>query len=105
MDERGTWLLLIKSGPDRKKKSFGKSEEDRQRAIKVAELVAARMGLPLERQADTIPKTFEMLVEEWYSLNEQRWQPATKERYRGIIRDFLPPPEQIANGAGGPGEG
>ena len=93
MDERGTWLLLIKSGRNRKKKSFGKTEEDLQRAIKAAELVAKKMRLPLERKAD--PKIFETLVDEWYSLNEQRWQPATKERYRGIIRDFLPPLKRV----------
>ena len=32
-----------------------------------------------------------MLIEEWYSLNEQRWQPWTKEQYQCIIRDFLRP--------------
>lgn len=49
------------------------------------------MGLALEKQADTEIRTFEMLIGEWYSLNEQRWQPGTKERYQCIIRDFLRP--------------
>jgi hypothetical protein len=93
MDERGTWLLLIKPGPNRKKQSFGKTEEDGQGAIKATELIAEKMGLPLARQTD--PQTVETLVDEWYSLNEQRWQPATKERYRGIIRDFLPPLKKV----------
>jgi integrase len=90
-DERGTWLVLVKSGPHRKKRSIGKTEEDRQRALKAAELVAIKMGLALEKQADTEGKTFEMLMEEWYDLNEPRWQPGTRERYRCITRDFLRP--------------
>jgi hypothetical protein len=32
-----------------------------------------------------------MVIEEWYSLNSQRWQPGTQERYQGIVRDFLRP--------------
>jgi integrase len=91
-DEYGTWMLIIRPGPGQKKKrAFGKSEEDRRRAIKAAELVAVRMGLNLEKQADTETRTFEMLIGEWYSLNEQRWQPGTKERYQCIIREFLRP--------------
>jgi len=87
-NEWGTWSVILRHGPERKKKSFGKSEEDRRRAIKAAELVAVRMGLNLEKQADTETRTFEMLIGEWYSLNEQRWQPGTKERYQCIVREF-----------------
>jgi integrase len=91
-DEYGTWMLIIRPGPGQKKKrAFGKSGEDRRRAIKAAELVAVRMGLTLEKQADTDTRTFEMLIGEWYSLNEQRWQPGTKERYQCIVREFLRP--------------
>ena len=32
-----------------------------------------------------------MVIEEWYNLNAQRWQPGTKERYQCIIREFLRP--------------
>jgi integrase len=91
MNEWGTWQVLLRQGTERKKRSFGKTEEDRQRAIKAAELVAVKMGWALEKQADTEIRTFEMLIKEWYSLNEQRWQPGTKERYQCIIRDFLRP--------------
>jgi integrase len=49
------------------------------------------MGLALEKQADAEDRTFERLIAEWYSLNEQRWQPGTKERYQCITRDFLRP--------------
>jgi hypothetical protein len=91
-DEYGTWMLIIRPGPGQKKKrSFGKSEEGRRQAIKAAELVAVRMGLNLEKQADSETRTFEMLIGEWYSLNEQRWQPGTKERYQYIVREFLRP--------------
>lgn len=90
-NEWGTWQVLLRQGTERKKKSFGKSTEDQQRAFKAAEMFAVRMGLTLEKQVDDEIKTFEMLIREWYSLNEQRWQPGTKERYKCIIRDFLRP--------------
>ena len=45
----------------------------------------------MEKQTDTEARTFEMLIGEWYSLNEQRWQPGTKERYQCIVRGFLRP--------------
>jgi integrase len=95
-DERGTWLLVVRSGTERKKRSFGKTDEDRQRAIKAAELVAAKMQLTLEKQENTEIRSFEMLVKEWYGLNEQRWQPGTKERYQCIIRDFLRPLNRLS---------
>jgi integrase len=88
-NEWGSWLLILRRGSDRKKKAFGKSEEDQQRAIKAAELLAAKLGLTLEREVTE--RAFSTLIEEWYSLNEQRWQPGTKERYQCIIRDFLGP--------------
>jgi integrase len=88
-NEWGSWLLILRRGSDRKKKAFGKSEEDQQRAIKAAELLAAKLGLTLEREVTE--RTFSTLIEKWYSLNEQRWQPGTKERYQCIIRDFLRP--------------
>jgi integrase len=86
----GTWQLVLRRGAQRKKKTFGKGEEERQRAIKAAELLAARLDLTPERQADT-SRTFGMVAEEWYRLNAARWQPSTKERYQCIVRDFLRP--------------
>ena len=88
-NEWGSWLLILRRGSDRKKKAFGKTEEDLKRAMKAAELLATKLGLTLERQV--AERTFSTLIEEWYSLNEQRWQPGTKERYQCIIRDFLRP--------------
>jgi hypothetical protein len=90
-NEWGTWQVLLRQGMERKKKSFGKSTEDRDRAFKAAEMFAVRMGLALEKQTEGEIRTFEMLIKEWYSLNEQRWQPGTKERYQCIIRDFPRP--------------
>ncbi len=88
-DIRGTWLLVLRRGAERKKRSFGKTEEDLRDAIKAAELMAIRLGLSLEKL--TTGRTFFTLMEEWYSLNEQRWQPGTKERYQCIKQDFLRP--------------
>lgn len=94
MDGRGTWMVLAKLGSERKKRSFGKTEEDRQRAIKAAELVAAKLGLTLERQGEA-DKTFGEMAKEWFELNAGRWKPGTRERYECIIRDFLRPLEKM----------
>jgi integrase len=88
-NEWGIWQVILKRGADRKKKSFGKTEDDRQRGIKAAELLATKLGLTLQKQKGEM--TFGNLIEEWYRLNEQRWQPGTQERYQCIIRDFLRP--------------
>lgn len=88
-NEYGSWAVIFKRGTERKKKSFGKTEEDLRKAIKAAELLAAKLGLTLEKQISAI--SFGKFIEEWYSLNEQRWQPGTRERYQCIIRDFLRP--------------
>ena len=89
LNEYGSWAVIFKRGTERKKKSFGKTEEDLRKAIKAAELLAAKLGLTLEKQTAAI--SFGKFIEEWYSLNEQRWQPGTRERYQCIIRDFLRP--------------
>jgi integrase len=87
LNEYGSWTLIFKRGEARKKKSFGKTEDDLNRAVKAAELLAAKMMITVEK-TDT-EKTFGKLIEEWYSLNEQRWQPGTRERYTFITQDFL----------------
>jgi integrase len=84
--------LVLRRGTQRKKKTFGKGHEELQRAIKAAELLAARMGLTLERQTDL---TFGMVAEEWYNLNAGRWRPGTKERYECIVRNHLRPLEKM----------
>jgi integrase len=89
LNEYGSWAVIFKRGTERKKKSFGKTEEDLRKAIKAAELLAAKLGLTLQKQAGEM--TFGNLIEEWYRLNEQRWQPGTQERYQCIVRDFLRP--------------
>jgi integrase len=92
-NEWGTWLLVLRRGPERKKRSFGKTEEDRRQAIKAAVLMATRLGLVVEKLVTD--RTFGMLIEEWFSLNEQRWQPGTRERYQCIVRDHLRPLHQL----------
>jgi integrase len=93
-DEYGTWMLIIRPAPGQKKKrAFGKTEEDRQRAIKAAVLVATRMGLTLEKM-DAV-RTFGVMAHEWFELNAGRWRPGTKERYECIVRDHLRPLEKL----------
>ena len=65
-DERGTWLLVLRRGTGRKKRSFGKAEEDRRQAFKAAELLATRLGLTIEKLVTDM--TFGMVAEEWYEL-------------------------------------
>jgi hypothetical protein len=86
--------VILRHGSERKKKSFGKTEEDRQRAIKTAELLAARLGLTLERQSEE-GRTFGMVADEWFNLNAGRWRPGTQERYACIVRDHLRPLEKM----------
>lgn len=88
-DEYGTWTLIARPGPGQKKKrAFGKTEEERHRAIKTAELLATRMGLTLEKKTNT-GRTFGMVAGQWFNLNVGRWRPGTKERYECIIRNHL----------------
>ena len=89
LNEWGSWEVLLNNGGERKRRAIGKGDENYRKAIKVAEMSAAKLGIPLEREGGN--RTFGTLIEEWYSLNEQRWQPGTKERYQCIIRDFLRP--------------
>ncbi len=92
VSHRGSWEVLYKKGGKQKKQSFGKGEENLIRAINAAEVLAAKLGLPLNRLVDPAAhRTFGMVIEEWSSLNSQRWQPGTRERYQGIVRDFLRP--------------
>jgi integrase len=88
-DVRGTWLLILRRRTERKKRSFGKTEEDRQKAIKAGELMAIRLGLTIEKSATD--RTFGMVAHEWFELNAGRWRPGTKERYECIIREHLRP--------------
>jgi len=92
ISHRGSWELMAKKGGVQKRQSFGKGDDNLFKAIKAAELLAARLDLPLNRlEVPAAERTFGMVIEEWYSLNAQRWQPGTQERYQCIIRDFLRP--------------
>jgi integrase len=93
-NEWGTWQVLVRQGAERKKKSFGKTEDYRVRAIKAAELLADRLGLTLERQSEE-GRTFGMVADEWFNLNAGRWRPGTQERYACIVRDHLRPLEKM----------
>ena len=54
LNEYGSWAVIFKRGTERKKKSFGKTEEDLRKAIKAAELLAAKLGLTLEKQTSAV---------------------------------------------------
>ncbi len=84
----GTWQLVFKRGRDRKKKTFGSGEEELNRALRAAELLAARLGLTLEKPEE---RNFGILAQSWLETNAPRWRPATLERYQCIVRDFLRP--------------
>jgi len=87
LNEWGSWEVLVKREGDRKKRAIGKGQENFKKAIRAAEMVALKMGIPLAKETGN--RTFGMIIEDWYSLNEQRWQPGTKERYQFIVREFL----------------
>jgi integrase len=89
LNEWGSWEVLLKKEGDRKKRAIGRGEENFKKAIRAAEMLALKMGIPLERETGN--RTFEMVIEDWYGLNAQRWQPGTKERYQCIVREFLRP--------------
>lgn len=88
-DARGSWQLVLRRGWERKKRSFGKTDTDRRRAIKAAELMALRLGLSLTKPVTD--RTFGMVAQEWFELNAGRWRPGTIERYECIIREHLKP--------------
>jgi len=89
INPRGRWEVRYKKGGMQKKQVFGKGEENRARAFRAAELLAARLNLSLQRETEH--HTFGEAIATWYQLSVQRWQPGTRECYQGIIRDFLPP--------------
>ena len=93
IDPRGTWVLALRHGTERKKRSYGKTDDDRLRAIKAAELMAIRLGLSLSKPLTD--RTFGMVAQEWFELNAGRWRPGTKERYECIIREHLRPMNKL----------
>ena len=94
LTQYGTWQLVLRKGSDRKKKTFGKGEEELQRAIKAAELLASRLCMDLTREAYSC-RTFGSVAQEWFELNAGRWRPGTQERYECIVRDHLHPLEKM----------
>ena len=91
---RGAWEMVLKRGKEHKRKGFGKDDEGLQRAIKAGELLAARLGLTLEKAAP-VERLFGAVAQEWYEGGFHRWAPSTRERYAGIVRDYLPSMEQL----------
>ncbi|MEJ2071578.1 MAG: site-specific integrase, partial [Syntrophobacterales bacterium] len=88
-----SWWLVLSKGKENKKKSFGKGEAGLVRALKAAELLAAKLDLALSQPAR--PRTFGAMAEEWFRLNAAGWRPGTQERYDYILRTFLKPLEYL----------
>jgi integrase len=88
-----SWRLVLRRGTESKKKSFGKGEANFARALKAAELLAAKLGLALSQPAR--PLTFGAMADEWFRLNAAGWRPGTQERYDYILRTFLKPLEHL----------
>lgn len=65
--------------------------DDLERAVKYAEVVATRLGLPFELDMDLRHYTMEQAARNWLETNHARWAPNTFERYYGIVRDFVLP--------------
>jgi len=79
VSHRGSWEVVYKKGGEQKRQAFGKGDENLTRAVKAAELLASKLDLSLNRIENPMAKrTFNMLIDEWYSLNSQRWQPGTQ---------------------------
>jgi integrase len=85
---RGAWEMVVKRGKEHKRKTFGKEEEGLHLAIKAGELLAARLRLTLEKTAP-VERLFGAVAQEWYEGGFHRWAPSTRERYAGILRDYL----------------
>lgn len=61
LNEFGSWKLILRRGCDRKKKAIGKGDDNLTKAIKAAELLAAKLELPLNREENpTTKRTFSM---------------------------------------------
>lgn len=88
INEKGRWEVVLKTKDKRKRTACGKGEEGFKKALKAAELLAAKLGLLETPSADRL---FGDVAQEWLKFNRHRWSPSTLERYTGIVRDFVNP--------------
>lgn len=85
---QGTWEVCIIYKGKRDRTRFGK---DFDRAMQFAELMVAKLGLPVQVEQEDSHYTVENATEDWISNNRAKWSPNTLERYSGIVRDFVLP--------------
>lgn len=60
-NEWGSWEVLLKKGGERKKRAVGKGEENFEKAIRAAEMLALKMDISLE--GETGNRIFGMVIE------------------------------------------
>ncbi len=85
----GTWQVCQKLNGERKRKNFGGLEAF-EKALKLAELIAARTGVSLVGETARLT-TVSDVAELWLSSSRGRWAVGTYERYFTIVRDYIDP--------------
>ena len=94
-DARGSWLLFVRKGEERKNKTVGEGCSGLRKAIKAAETVALQLTQP---EQDKVVETaqskaphFRSYSKEWLEGNYGRWAENTCERYEGLLRMHIWP--------------
>ena len=75
LNEWGSWEVLLNNGGQRKRRAIGKGDENYQKALRVAEMLAVKLGIPLEREG--VSRTFRLLVSRhicWFHRGQKRGQ-------------------------------
>jgi integrase len=86
----GYWILDAYQKGERIRRAFEKGEDGLKKAVRTAELYAAKLGIELttvEQKYVTISD----VAEEWVKSNRARWTGTTVERYSQVVRDFVNP--------------
>ena len=86
----GYWILDAYQKGERIRRAFEKGEEGLKKAVKTAELYAAKLGLPM-RTIEQKYLTVGDVTGEWLKANRARWTATTLERYSQVARDFVNP--------------
>lgn len=86
----GYWILDAYQKGERIRRAFEKGDEGLKKAVKTADLYAAKLGLPM-RTVDQKYVTIGDVAEEWLKANRARWTDTTLERYSQVVRDFVSP--------------
>ena len=94
-DARGSWLLFVRKGEERKNKTVGEGRSGLRKAIKAAEAVALQLTQPgqdkVVETAQSKAPHFRSYSNDWLEGNYGRWAENTCERYEGILRTHIWP--------------